>query len=136
MASLKFLIDLPKVFPNSGRRLGPKMSNTIPKISRCSTDIPNILWVYKGLAVLSILVTAGSPLQADEIKPKAPNSYQMVTGDDSDADRSQWDRIYKTAAYVFGKEPAVFVKDHIDLLPIGRALDIAMGEGRIAPLPW
>lgn len=56
----------------------------------------------------------------------------MVTGDDSEEDRSQWDKKYKTKTYIFGKEPALFLKEHVNLLPVGKALDIAMGEGRNA----
>ena len=41
-------------------------------------------------------------------------------------------RIYSTQVYIFGTEPAEFLKDHINRLPQGRALDIAMGEGRNA----
>lgn len=56
----------------------------------------------------------------------------MVTGDSSDADRKRWDRLYSTKGYVFGKEPASFLKNHISFLPPGKVLDIAMGEGRNA----
>ncbi len=33
---------------------------------------------------------------------------------------------------MFGKEPAEILRRHVDILPVGRALDIAMGEGRNA----
>lgn len=56
----------------------------------------------------------------------------MVTGDDSEEDRGHWDKMYNTRAYIYGKEPAVFLRDNIARLPVGRALDIAMGEGRNA----
>lgn len=69
---------------------------------------------------------------ADEVKPKGGNAYQIVTGDGSEEDRSHWDALYNTQTYVFGKEPASFLREHIQLLPVGRALDIAMGEGRNA----
>jgi tellurite methyltransferase len=50
----------------------------------------------------------------DEIQPSgATTSWQMITGDDSEDDRKQWDSIYSTQVYIF-------------------ALDIAMGEGRNA----
>jgi len=69
---------------------------------------------------------------ADEVKPVGSNAYQMVTGDDSDDDRRHWDSLFNTGAYVFGKDPAGFLREHIQLLPVGHALDIAMGEGRNA----
>lgn len=56
----------------------------------------------------------------------------MVTGDDSEEDRGRWDKLYTTQTYVFGKEASPFIRQHVDLLPPGRALDIAMGEGRNA----
>ncbi|MBI3558366.1 MAG: class I SAM-dependent methyltransferase [Deltaproteobacteria bacterium] len=38
----------------------------------------------------------------------------------------------KNKGYVFGKEPAASLVENLNLLPIGRALDLAMGEGRNA----
>ncbi len=50
----------------------------------------------------------------------------------NDRDKLFWDKKYETEAYIFGKEPVEFLKEHIDVLPRGKALDIAMGEGRNA----
>ena len=47
-------------------------------------------------------------------------------------DKIFWDKKYETESYIFGKEPVEFLREHIDLLPRGKALDIAMGEGRNA----
>ncbi len=59
--------------------------------------------------------------------------YQKLTGDDSDSDKSKWDMLYsKNKGYVFGKEPASSLVENLGMLPIGRALDLAMGEGRNA----
>jgi tellurite methyltransferase len=69
---------------------------------------------------------------SDEIRPSGATTWQLITGDDTEDDRRQWDQIYSTRDYVFGKEPAEFLKTHIDRLPVGKALDIAMGEGRNA----
>ncbi|MCC7441035.1 MAG: methyltransferase domain-containing protein [Bdellovibrionales bacterium] len=66
------------------------------------------------------------------LRPGAGNVYQQVTGDDAEEDRSRWDALFSTHTYVFGKDPAEFLKKHVELLPVGRALDIAMGEGRNA----
>ena len=71
-------------------------------------------------------------VQADEITPSGSNAYETVTGDDSEDDRRHWDTLFNTQAYVFGKEPASFVRENIAVLHVGRALDIAMGEGRNA----
>lgn len=48
----------------------------------------------------------------------------------ADKDKSRWDKKYSTEKYLFGREAISFVQDHVDLLPKGHALDIAMGEGR------
>lgn len=63
------------------------------------------------LAALSAFVSSGSLLAAPE-------------------DKERWDRKYGDEKYIFGKEPIPFLVEHLDLLPKGKALDIAMGEGR------
>ncbi len=57
-------------------------------------------------------------------------SLPMVTADNQD--KVFWDKRYETEVYIFGKEPVEFLTEHIDILPGGKALDIAMGEGRNA----
>ncbi|KAB2832130.1 MAG: class I SAM-dependent methyltransferase [Candidatus Brocadia sp.] len=47
-------------------------------------------------------------------------------------DKMFWNKKYGTEAYIFGKEPVEFLREHIDILSKGKALDIAMGEGRNA----
>jgi 2-polyprenyl-3-methyl-5-hydroxy-6-metoxy-1,4-benzoquinol methylase len=62
-----------------------------------------------------------------------PNAYQLVTGDDQEGHRSHWDGVFNKQTYVYGKEPASVLRDHVGLLPVGgRALELAMGEGRNA----
>jgi tellurite methyltransferase len=112
------------------------MRRTIPRIMRCSPEIPNMRFVYKFPRPVSMLL-AGIGIfwvfaYAEETRSKGLNAYQMVTGDDAQDDRSHWDALYDTRNYVFGKEPAAFLRDNILILPVGRALDIAMGEGRNA----
>jgi tellurite methyltransferase len=45
-------------------------------------------------------------------------------------DKSRWNSKYDTEDYIFGVTPIPFLVDSLDLLPKGRTLDIAMGEGR------
>lgn len=45
-------------------------------------------------------------------------------------DKERWDLKYQTTEYISGKEPIPFLKQSMELLPKGRALDLAMGEGR------
>ncbi|MBI4575285.1 MAG: methyltransferase domain-containing protein [Planctomycetes bacterium] len=47
--------------------------------------------------------------------------------------RDVWDERYATAEYVYGKEPAEYLRSRRHLLPAGgEALDVAAGEGRNA----
>ncbi len=102
-------------------------------MSRCSPEIPNISKVYKGLWFVSItLFFLSLQSSSEDINPKGNNSYQKVTGEDPEGDRDHWDKIFSQRKYVFGKEPAQFLKDNVGKLPLGFALDIAMGEGRNA----
>jgi 2-polyprenyl-3-methyl-5-hydroxy-6-metoxy-1,4-benzoquinol methylase len=48
----------------------------------------------------------------------------------AEADKERWNHKYGTEAYLFGRDPIPFLKDHIELLPKGAALELAMGEGR------
>ncbi|MEK7691808.1 MAG: methyltransferase domain-containing protein [Bdellovibrionota bacterium] len=69
----------------------------------------------------------------DLTRPAVGSDFHAVTGDDTSGDSGQWDSVYKTKNYVFGKEPASILKEKLKILPSGgRALDIAMGEGRNA----
>jgi tellurite methyltransferase len=45
-------------------------------------------------------------------------------------DKDRWDNKYSTEVYLFGEKPVPFLVDNVHLLPKGKALDIAMGEGR------
>lgn len=48
------------------------------------------------------------------------------------SERERWDARYSAADCVFGKEPCGFLAEKIALLPKGKVLDLAMGEGRNA----
>jgi tellurite methyltransferase len=48
----------------------------------------------------------------------------------SEKDKSRWDSKYDTETYIFGITPIPFLVDNLKLLPKGKTLDIAMGEGR------
>ncbi len=48
------------------------------------------------------------------------------------ADQKRWDKRFGKKDFAFGKKPNPFLKKLIHLLPKGRALDIAAGEGRNA----
>ena len=45
-------------------------------------------------------------------------------------DKDRWDNKYDTEVYLFGENPIPFLVKNVHLLPKGKVLDIAMGEGR------
>ena len=45
-------------------------------------------------------------------------------------DKNRWNSKYETEVYLFGEKPIPFLADNVHLLPKGKVLDIAMGEGR------
>jgi SAM-dependent methyltransferase len=47
-------------------------------------------------------------------------------------DQKRWDERYRRRGFVFPKGPHPFLKKNLRLLPKGRALDLAAGEGRNA----
>ena len=50
----------------------------------------------------------------------------------SEDDRRKWNNRYNTGEYIYGKEPLKFLKEKLDILIRGKALVLAMGEGRNA----
>ena len=45
-------------------------------------------------------------------------------------DKNRWNSKYETEVYLFGEKPIPFLADNAHLMPKGKVLDIAMGEGR------
>jgi tellurite methyltransferase len=58
--------------------------------------------------------------------------YEAVTGESADDDKALWDSFYKHKKRNFSNEPIGILREYISLLPKGRALVPAMGEGRNA----
>ncbi len=48
------------------------------------------------------------------------------------SDKERWDGRYGRETYLYGKEPVIFLKDMLQRLKKGKALVLAMGEGRNA----
>ena len=48
----------------------------------------------------------------------------------AEQDKIRWNKKYDTEQYIFGQEAIPFLQEHVDLLPKGQVLDLAMGEGR------
>lgn len=51
---------------------------------------------------------------------------------ESEVTKARWDERYDRDMYIYGKEPAAFLKQKISGLKKGKALVLAMGEGRNA----
>lgn len=47
-------------------------------------------------------------------------------------DQERWNERYRQKGFAFPKAPHAFLKQHLGLLPKGRVLDLAAGEGRNA----
>jgi SAM-dependent methyltransferase len=69
--------------------------------------------------IASILLTANSIALAKQT-------------DESISAKDRWNQRYAGEAYVYGKAPSSFLKNRIETLRKGRALVLAMGEGRNA----
>ena len=69
---------------------------------------------FQVLLLASIFITIFSTTNTDA-KPK---------------DQERWDSNYSEEFYIYGKDPVPFLRDNSHLLPKGKTLDIAMGEGR------
>jgi tellurite methyltransferase len=50
----------------------------------------------------------------------------------SEDDKGRWNKRYNTGEYLYGKEPLKFLKEKLNILAKGKALVLAMGEGRNA----
>jgi hypothetical protein len=50
----------------------------------------------------------------------------------SEDDKNRWNKRYNTGEYLYGKKPLKFLKDKLNILVRGKALVLAMGEGRNA----
>jgi 2-polyprenyl-3-methyl-5-hydroxy-6-metoxy-1,4-benzoquinol methylase len=82
------------------------------------------------LVFLAPLCAFANSQETQKIQSK---KLSNITGDETFGDnQSAWDRTYARKEFVFGKEAASYLKKHLDKLPKGQALDIAIGEGRNA----
>ena len=60
------------------------------------------------------------------------NTYEAVTGESADEDKSFWDTFYKQKDNAFGKDAVGSLRENINKVPKGKAFVPAMGEGRNA----
>ncbi len=89
-----------------------------------------VLWALGAI----LLLCPFYGLSADDavVRSSGHNQFEKVTGDDAQPQQAYWDQKFDTPTYVYGREPSLFLKESIIKVPPGRALDVAMGEGRNA----
>lgn len=70
------------------------------------------------------------------VKPKEltlnRSNGKVKVEEEMKSNQKRWDERFKEKDFTFGKEPNPFLKKYIRLLPKGKALDLASGEGRNA----
>jgi len=91
---------------------------------------PILLKFYLGVMICISPAHAGRPQFGDGTGDES--TYEAITGEKTDDERSAWDSFYKLNANIFGKEAVSFLKDHLHEVKKGRAFVPAMGEGRNA----
>ena len=89
-----------------------KNESPLPPMLKTANTIKNVLMLFSLISY--VLASMYSPISAKA----APQ------------DKERWNQKYQTQEYISGKEPIPFLKQYIELLPKGTALDVAMGEGR------
>jgi len=60
------------------------------------------------------------------------NTYEAITGESADEEKSFWDSFYKQKDNAFGKEAVGFLRENLNKISKGKAFVPAMGEGRNA----
>ena len=84
-------------------------------------------------SIMIISVFKGAPDTSPNRSPSSDHvSYEAVTGESADEDKTVWDTFYKNKNFAYGKEAIEFLRSSISLIPRGRAFVPAMGEGRNA----
>jgi tellurite methyltransferase len=81
---------------------------------------------------LIFLLITSTAFSAPQPKIVEQNTYEAVTGESADEDKSFWDSFYKQKDNAFGKDAVGFLKENLDQIPKGKAFVPAMGEGRNA----
>ncbi len=70
----------------------------------------------------------GLPLFLGTIAPTAQAQNSITVVEETEI----WNERYSSKGFIFGTKPVKFLKENIELLPLGRAFVVAMGEGRNA----
>ena len=98
---------------------------------RSTLSLYVILGLITGYVFLRGPIKSPVQAQAKEIKENG-STFEAITGESAEEGHQVWDTFYKEKSYAFGKEPVSFLKDHIEMIPVGKAYVPAMGEGRNA----
>lgn len=90
------------------------------------------MWIPLLAHSQSNTMLASSPEEEDPRKTRSSRLKALTGDEDFGNPQGAWDKTYSRKEYVFGKDPAEFLSKNIKMLPKGKALDIATGEGRNA----
>lgn len=107
-------------------------------MTRCSPEIPNIACVYRTLLRASILIwilALGSCTQdPGEISEKSKefSAYERITGLSRLGEATSWNQMVGPSGLPSGSEPTPIIKELVNILPVGRALDLGFEDGRNA----
>jgi hypothetical protein len=67
-----------------------------------------------------------------QVVSDSANSFQAISGADTEELKERWDRVYRAQGYVYGTDPAKFLRENISRVRGKRALVYPMEEGRNA----
>ena len=97
----------------------PQFVVVLPRRANChQTDQEDAMKMTVFLITTMLCITSGTAIAQQK--------------GESMSNKERWDERYDRKMYIYGKEPTAFLKDKIDLLEKGKALVLAMGEGRNA----
>lgn len=85
--------------------------------------------IFYFVLFLSVTTLAG-PLHGSNSGD--PSTYEAITGESAEDAKAVWDSYYKNKSSASSTEPIGFLKEHLGIIPKGRAFLPAMGEGRNA----
>lgn len=102
--------------------------------SKHSDGVPyQPLSVNMGLLSLVFIVTfSGCTKTLDKVfRSKSREPYELVTGTEIEEDSSKW-RMIREGGEDSDRDPSPLVRDFVEILPVGKALDIHLQGGRNA----
>ncbi len=85
--------------------------------------------IYYFMLLFSLSAQAG-PVRGNGATD--PSTYEAITGESADEEKAAWDSFYRSRESGFKNQPVGFLRDHLTMIPKGRAFIPAMGIGQNA----